>query len=63
MLALVDYGDEVPYPNPGFPIYESMISFAGGVPVPMRLHEPLDFNIDVVETEIVNSPNNPEPNS
>ena len=49
MLALVDYGDEVLYPNPGFPIYESMISFSGGVPVPMRLHESLDFNIDVDE--------------
>ena len=69
MLALVDYGDEVLYPNPGFPIYESMISFAGGVPVPMRLHESLDFNIDVDEVAsqitdktklmIVNSPNNP----
>ena len=69
MLALVDYGDEVLYPNPGFPIYESMISFAGGVPVPMRLHESLDFNIDVDEVVgqitdktklmIVNSPNNP----
>ena len=69
MLALVDYGDEVLYPNPGFPIYESMIAFAGGVPVPMRLHESLDFNIDVDEVAcqitdktklmIVNSPNNP----
>ena len=69
MLALVDYGDEVLYPNPGFPIYESMISFAGGVPVPMRLHESLDFNISVDEVAdqitdktkliIVNSPNNP----
>lgn len=69
MLALVDYGDEVLYPNPGFPIYESMIRFAGGVPIPMRLHESLDFNISVEEVAsqitdrtqlmIVNSPNNP----
>ena len=69
MLALVDEGNEVLYPNPGFPIYESMISFVGGVPVPMRLHESRDFNIDVDEVErqitsntklmIVNSPNNP----
>ena len=69
MLALVDYGDEVLYPNPGFPIYESMISFAGGVPVPMRLHESLDFDIRIDEVErqitdktklmILNSPNNP----
>ena len=39
ILALVDEGDEVLYPNPGFPIYESMINFVGGVPVPMRLYE------------------------
>ena len=37
ILALVDEGDEVLHPNPGFPIYESMISFAGGIPVPMKL--------------------------
>jgi aspartate/methionine/tyrosine aminotransferase len=69
MLALVDEGDEVLYPNPGFPIYESMISFVGGVPVPMRLHESKDFNIDVDEVAgqvtsrtklmVINSPNNP----
>ena len=49
ILALVDPGDEVLYPNPGFPIYESMIRFVGGVPVPMRLHESRDFNIDIDE--------------
>jgi aspartate aminotransferase len=69
MLALVDPGDEVLYPNPGFPIYESMIRFTGGVPVPMKLHESLDFNIDIEEVAsqitdktklmVVNSPNNP----
>tara|TARA_B100001123_G_scaffold30162_2_gene31706 strand:- start:9354 stop:10520 length:1167 start_codon:yes stop_codon:yes gene_type:complete len=69
ILALVDEGDEVLYPNPGFPIYESMINFVGGVPVPMRLYESKDFNINIEEvakqvTErtkliIVNSPNNP----
>src|SRR5688572_12670981 len=37
ILALVDEGDEVIYPNPGFPIYESMISFVGGRPVPLPL--------------------------
>ena len=36
MLALLDAGDEVIYPNPGFPIYESMIDFLGATPVPMR---------------------------
>ena len=69
MLALINPGDEVLYPNPGFPIYESMISFVGGVPVPMKLYEHRDFNIDVEEVAgqvtprtrlmIVNSPNNP----
>ena len=69
MLALVEQGDEVLYPNPGFPIYESMINFAGGEPVPMRLHESKDFNIDIGEVAaqvtprtklmIINSPNNP----
>ena len=69
IMALVDEGDEVLYPNPGFPIYESMIDFMGGVPVPMQLYESRDFNIDIDEVErsitsrtklmIVNSPNNP----
>ena len=69
MLALIDEGDEVLYPNPGFPIYESMISFVGGVPVPMRLYESRGFNIDVDEVAgqitprtklmVINSPNNP----
>ena len=69
IMALVDQGDEVLYPNPGFPIYESMIEFVGGVPVPMRLYESREFGIDVDEVAsqitdrtrlmIVNSPNNP----
>ena len=69
MMAVVDPGDEVLYPNPGFPIYESMISFVGGVPVPMQLHESKDFNIDIDEIAgqitgrtklmVINSPNNP----
>ena len=69
MFALVDEGDEVLYPNPGFPIYESMINFVGGVPVPMRLVEEDGFNadIDVLRSQvtdktkliIINSPNNP----
>jgi aspartate/methionine/tyrosine aminotransferase len=69
ILALVDHGDEVLYPNPGFPIYESMIRFAGGVPVPMQLHESKDFNVNVdavakqvtskTKMMIINSPNNP----
>ncbi len=69
ILALVEEGDEVIYPNPGFPIYESMINFAGGIPVPIQLHEGKDFNLDLDELKakvtprtkllIVNSPNNP----
>ena len=69
IIALIDEGDEVLYPNPGFPIYESMIRFIGGVPKPMRLHESKDFNIDLEEVGdqvtsrtklmIINSPNNP----
>ena len=69
ILALADAGDEVVYPNPGFPIYESMVRFAGATPVPMRLHEELGYNPDLDELRevvsprtkliIVNSPNNP----
>jgi aspartate/methionine/tyrosine aminotransferase len=46
-LAMVDSGDEVLYPNPGFPIYESMIRYVGGVPVPVRLVEKDGFTVDV----------------
>lgn len=69
ILALVDKGDEVIYPNPGFPIYESMINFVGGRPVPYGFREEHGFDVDVNEitdkvTErtrlvIVNSPQNP----
>jgi len=69
MLALVDAGDEVIYPNPGYPIYESMINFTGGTPIPIPLKEELDFRLDVEELAqritpktkliILNSPHNP----
>jgi aspartate/methionine/tyrosine aminotransferase len=69
MLALIDEGDEVIYPNPGFPIYESMINYAGGKAVPVPLHEERDFAMDVDEMSrlitdrtkliILNSPQNP----
>jgi aspartate/methionine/tyrosine aminotransferase len=69
ILALVQKGDEVMYPNPGFPIYESMINFAGGTPVPLQLREENNFNLDIKEFErlvtdktklvILNSPGNP----
>jgi aspartate/methionine/tyrosine aminotransferase len=69
MLALVDEGDEVIYPNPGFPIYESMINFVGGIPVPMKLLASNNFKVDLDEISnqissktklmIINSPNNP----
>ena len=44
--ALVNPGDEVLYPNPGFPIYESVTRFIGGVPVPVPLLEEKDFSLD-----------------
>lgn len=69
ILALAEDGDEVIYPNPGFPIYESMINYVGAKPVPIRLREDLDFRLDVDELAslindrtrliIVNSPQNP----
>jgi len=69
MLALIDEGDEVIYPNPGFPIYESMINYVGGKAVPIPLREERDFSVDVRELAslisdrtkliILNSPHNP----
>ena len=69
ILALIDEGDEVIYPNPGFPIYESMINYVGGRAVPIRLREEKDFGFDVDELAalisnhtkliILNSPQNP----
>src|ERR1017187_8325475 len=49
ILALIDEGDEVIYPNPGFPIYESMIEYVGGRAVPIPLREERDFCFDVKE--------------
>jgi len=69
ILALINAGDEVIYPNPGFPIYESMVNYVGGNAVPIRLREEKDFSLDVNELEslisdrtrliILNSPQNP----
>jgi aspartate/methionine/tyrosine aminotransferase len=69
IMALIEPGDEVIYPNPGFPIYESMINFLGGVAVPLQLSEQRDFRINLDELEskvssktrliILNSPHNP----
>jgi len=69
ILALVDEGDEVVYPNPGFPIYESVINFVGGKAVPIPLREEKGFSFDVDELRalvnektkliIINSPQNP----
>jgi len=69
IMALVEEEDEVIYPNPGFPIYESMIHFMGAKAVPIRLREELDFRLDVNELAdlindrtrliILNSPQNP----
>src|ERR1700749_5057695 len=49
IMALCDEGDEVIYPNPGFPIYESMIHYVGGKAVPIHLREDRDFSLDVAE--------------
>jgi aspartate aminotransferase len=69
ILALIDKGDEVIYPNPGFPIYESMINFVGGTSVPLQLREEDNFHVDIRQFEklvtnrtklvIINSPGNP----
>src|SRR6185369_16232358 len=69
ITALVNEGDEVIYPNPGFPIYESVINFVGGVPVPIPLRESNSFGFDMELFEkkvsprtkliIINSPENP----
>jgi len=69
ILALIDEADEVIYPNPGFPIYESMIHYVGGKAVPIHLREERDFSLDVNELGplitnrtkliILNSPHNP----
>src|SRR6476660_3771614 len=69
MMALLEPGDEVIYPNPGFPIYESMINFLGAKPVPMPLEESRGFSFDLnlfrerlsdrTKMVILNSPQNP----
>lgn len=69
ILSLVEAEDEVIYPNPGFPIYESMINFIGAKAVPIQLREKMDFRLDVNELAdlindrtkliILNSPQNP----
>src|SRR5881275_1364604 len=51
ILALVEENDEVIYPNPGFPIYESMINYVGAKAVPIQLCEEMDFRLDVDELE------------
>jgi aspartate aminotransferase len=69
ILALINEGDEVVFPNPGFPIYESMINYVGGRAVPVRLREENEFSLDANELAdlisdrtkliILNSPQNP----
>ncbi|HWG02774.1 MAG TPA: pyridoxal phosphate-dependent aminotransferase [Trebonia sp.] len=69
ILALAGPGDEVLYPDPGFPMYESITSFAGATPVPVPVRESNGFRIDTAELKrlitprskllIINSPHNP----
>jgi aspartate aminotransferase len=69
LLATLNEGDEAIYPDPGFPIYESLIRFLGATPVPVRLPEQRDFRLDFDELAakltprtrllILNSPHNP----
>jgi aspartate aminotransferase len=69
LCALVNPGDEVIYPDPGFPTYESVIRYTGGIPVPVVLKEENDFRMQVEELKaritprtkllILNSPSNP----
>ncbi|MCH8954114.1 pyridoxal phosphate-dependent aminotransferase [candidate division KSB1 bacterium] len=69
IMACIDSGDEVIYPNPGFPIYESVINFVGGTPVALPLWEENDFRFNQDEFRslvtdrtrmiIINSPHNP----
>ena len=56
ILALIDPGDEVVYPNPGFPIYESVINYIGAKAVPMPLVESRGFSFDLDEFEKKLSP-------
>src|SRR5579875_761365 len=69
LLACVEPGDEVIYPDPGYPVYASLINFLGAVPVPVVLREERDFRLDLEELAalvtprtrllILNSPQNP----
>ncbi len=69
ITACVEEGDEVIYPNPGFPIYESAIEFVGGKAVPLQLKEENGFGVDIEDVKklitpktrliILNSPQNP----
>ena len=69
MLATCGPGDEVIYPDPGFPIYESAVRFSGATPVPLPLREERGFSFDPPELEscsaartrlvILNAPQNP----
>ena len=69
ILALIESGDEVIYPNPGFPIYESMVDYSVGKAIPLPIREDRDFSVDVKELAslindrtkliILNSPHNP----
>jgi len=69
IMALVDPGDEVIVPDPGYPIYESITRFVGGTPIPIPIRQANDFRVDIDELAslitprtkllVINSPANP----
>ena len=69
MMMLVEPGDEVIYPNPSYPIYESCIKYAGGIPVPLPLTKDNNFGVDIeafkklitdkTKLVVINNPSNP----
>lgn len=69
LMAVINEGDEVIYPNPGFPIYESVINYLKAVPVSLPLKEEREFRFDIADLEaritpktkmlILNTPQNP----
>ena len=60
ILGLIDPGDEVIVPDPGYPIYESLTRFVGGTPVPIPIRMRQDFRLDVEELDIARDAEDPD---